>query len=274
MEGNTAYLENAQISFVNSYVNSFPFNEDWKQNYQKQTFEGGFYLDRAIRTAFFDAYKKQSFPVIVVVTDSIQSAILDMDFSDFKFAFTNSNYFFNLKDDSGYAPPHSLIENPKKEIADKLECTICGGVVEYKLSGGAIVYLPNNNQPSIVLKNDILKINPQEIQEKNWQSGLTMQAQWRSQILHPEISDKEWLNLVKNSFISKIMMPVTSYLVVENEAQKAILKKKQEQVLSSNKSLDLNEDTQRMSEPGLWLLTILIVLSLLYKKSRKRQVKS
>jgi len=268
LEGNTEYLENAQISFVNSYVNSFPFNEDWIQNYQTQTFEGGFYLDRAIRTAFFDAYKKQSFPVIVVVTDSIQNAILDKDFSDFKFAFTKSNYFFNLKDDSGYASPHSLMENPKKEITDRLECTICGAVVEYKLSDGTIVYLSNNNEPSIVLKNDIFEVNPQEIQEKNWQSGLTMQAQWRSQILHPEMSDKGWLNLVKNSFISKIMTPVTSYLVVENEAQKAILKKKQEQVLSSNKSLDLDENTQRMSEPSLWILTILLGLALLYKQTK------
>jgi hypothetical protein len=258
---------------VNSYVNTFPLNEDWKQNYQTQTFEGGFYLDRAIKTAFFDAYKKQSFPVIVVVTDSIQNAILDKDFSDFKFAFTKSNYFFNLKDDSGYAPPHSLIENPKKEITDKLECVICGGVIEYKLSDGTIVYLPNNSQPSIVLKNDIFETNLQEIQEKNWQSGLTMQAQWRSQILHPETSDKGWLNLVKNSFISKIMTPVTSYLVVENEAQKAILKKKQEQVLSGNKSLDLDEEIQRMSEPNLWLLTILFVLVLLFKQIRKNTLR-
>ena len=43
------------------------------------------------------------------------------------------------------------------------------------------------------------------------------------------ISEKNWINLVQYSFISKIMNPTTSYLVVENEAQKAMLKKKQEQ---------------------------------------------
>jgi hypothetical protein len=144
-------------------------------------------------------------------------------------------------------------------------------VLEYIFPCGSIAYLPDDNQPSIVLKNDIFEVNPQEIREKNWQSGLVMQAQWHSQILHPEISDKEWQNLVKNSFISKIMTPVTSYLVVENEAQKAILKKKQEQVLSGNKSLDLDENTQRMSEPSLWLLIILLGISLLYKQTRKRQ---
>ena len=90
-----------------------------------------------------------------------------------------------------------------------------------------------------------------------------------SQTIHPETSDKEWLNMVKYSFISKVMTSVTSYLVVENEAQKAILKKKQEQVLSGNKSLDLNEDTQRMSEPSLWVLAILLGLVLGYIEKRR-----
>ena len=67
------------------------------------------------------------------------------------------------------------------------------------------------------------------------------------------------------------MTPVTSYLVVENEAQKAILKKKQEQVLSSNKSLDLGEDTQRMSEPSFILLTVLLGLVLWCRQKRQRK---
>jgi len=146
-------------------------------------------------------------------------------------------------------------------------------VLEYKFSDNTIAYLPNNDQPSIILKKDIFEINPQEIKEKEWQSALTIQAKWMSQVLHPETSDKEWLNLVKYSFVSKVMTPATSYIVVENEAQKAILKKKQKQVLSGNKSLDLDEDTQRMSEPSLWILTILLGLVLLYKQTRKRSEK-
>jgi len=144
-------------------------------------------------------------------------------------------------------------------------------VLEYKFSDNTIAYLPNNDQPSIILKKDIFEINPQEIKEKEWQSALIIQAKWMSQVLHPETSGKGWLNLVKYSFVSKVMMPATSYLVVENEVQKAILKKKQEQVLSGNKSLDLDEDTQRMSEPSLWILAILLGLVLLYKQTRKRQ---
>ena len=270
---NPSFSENAQISFVNSFVKTYPLDNNLMQYYDSysQTFEGGFYLDRAIKMALFNAYKNKSCPAIVVVTDSIQYAILDKNFSDFKFAFPESDLFYNL-DSNGMLQEHSLIENPKKQLPYILrECHLCETVLEYNISDNSTAYLPNNNEPSIVLTNDIFKVNQQEIKEKYWQSALIMQAKWRSQVLHPETSDKEWLNLVKYSFVSKIMTPVTSYLVVENEAQKAILKKKQEQVLSSNKSLDLDENTQRMSEPNLWLLTILFGFALLYKQIRKRQ---
>jgi hypothetical protein len=255
-------------------VNTSTLDNDWKTQYKNQSFEGGFYLDRAIRTTLFNAYKNKSktYPVIVVVTDTIQNAVLDKDFADLKFTFPESDLFFNL-DKNGNLKGHSLTENPLKELPETLrECMFCETVLEYKLSDNSIVYLPNNNEPSIILKKDEFEVNDTEIQEKNWKSALIMQGQWNSQILHPETSDKEWLNLVKYSFISKVMTPVTSYLVVENEAQKAMLKKKQEQVLSGNKSLDLGEDAQRMSEPSLILLIILLGTIIWLREERKRQL--
>lgn len=273
IEANQPLSENAKISFVNSYVTTTTLDKDWKGEYKNQTFEGGYYLDRAIRTTLFNAYqdKSKTYPVIVVVTDSIQNAVLDKDFTDLKFTFPENDLFFNL-DKKGNLIEHSLTENPIKELPEILrECMFCETVLEYKLTDNSVAYLANNNQPSIILRKDIFEISETEIKEKNWQSALTMQGQWTSQILHPEISDKEWLNMVKYSFISKVMTPVTSYLVVENEAQKAMLKKKQEQALSGNKSLDLGEDTQRMSEPSLILLTILLGLVIWYREKRKRQ---
>lgn len=270
---NKPLSENAKISFVNSYVTTATIDKDWKEQFKNQTFEGGFYLDRAIRTTLYRAYQEKSktYPVIVVVTNSIQNAVIDKDFADLKFTFPESNLFFNL-DQKGNLREHSLTENPLKELPEiKRECMFCETILEYKLSDNSIAYLPNNNEPSIILKKDIFEVSESEIKEKNWQSALTMQGQWTSQILHPEISDKEWLNMVKYSFISKVMTPVTSYLVVENEAQKTMLKKKQEQALSGNKSLDLGEDTQRMSEPSLILLTILLGLAIWYREKRKRQ---
>ncbi len=256
--------ENAKVSYVNTYVRTFSLDDNWTSNYKNQTFEGGFYLDRALRTLFFEAYQNQSdtYPVPVVVTDSIWNAVLDKDFADFKFAFPESDLFFNL-DKQGVLQEHSLLHNPVKELPElKRECQFCETVLAYQLPDNSVVYLPDDNQPSIILKKSHVDVPESEIKAKHWLSALAMQGQWMSQVLHPETSDKEWLTMVKYSFISQVMTPVTSYLVVENDAQKAILKKKQAQVLSGHKSLDLDEDTRRMSEPGLVVLIVLLVIVL------------
>lgn len=266
-----SWTENARISFVNSYITTYPFNNKWKQYFQSQIFEGGFFLDRAIKTILVNSFKEKSnmFPVIIVVTDSIQNAVLDKDFSDLKITFPDNDLFFCLND-KGNLESHSLMTKPSESVAESLLNNKGKPVLEYKFSDNTVSYLPDNNKPSILLRSEIFETSESEIKDKNWESALIMQAKWTSQVLHPETSNKEWLKLVKYSFMSKVMTPVTSYLVVENEAQKAALLKKQKQVLSSNKSLDLGEDTQRMSEPGLFLMVILISLVFWIKEKRRK----
>lgn len=268
LEKNKSLSQNAKISFVNSYQKTISLDDNWKKMYKSQNFEGGFYLDRGVKTSLFKSYKSNSatYPVFVVLTDNIEHAVLDKDFKDLKMTFPENDLFFSVKQ-NGILQPHSLTSNPIKSLADTLKYTFDQTVLEYNIKNKKF-YLPNNNQPSIILKNDLFEVTDQSIKQKNWQTALIMQGKWHSQILHPETSDKEWLNLVKSSFLSKIMTPMTSYLVVENEAQKAILKKKQKQVLSSNKSLDLGEESQRMSEPSLILLMVLLGLTLWYRQKR------
>lgn len=263
--------EDTKISFVDSYVRTMRLDSDWRGELESQAFQGGFYLDRAIRKALYDACQEnaKSYPVLVVVTDSLKNAVLDRDFADFKFAFPESDLFYNL-DKNGELKEHSLVKNPTVELPEsKRECMFCETVLEYRTADNTVAYLPNDGKPSIVLMRSIAEIPDSEIKEKNWHSALMMQGGWISQTLHPEISDKEWHNMVKHSFASRVMTPVTSYLVVENEAQKAMLKRKQEQSLAGNKSLDLSEDADRMSEPSLVLLGVLLVFILWYREKRK-----
>lgn len=267
--------QNAKISFVNSYVTTRSLDSDWKDTYKDQSFEGGFFLDRAIRTALISAYqaKSYSYPVIVVVTDTIRKAVLNEDFSDLRFTFPESGIFFHLGTD-GSLREHSLTEDPMNELPEmKRECRFCETVLEYRFPDNSVDFLPANQEPGILLKDDLFKVSKDEIKEKSWSSALLLHGQRMSQTLHPETSEKGWLEMISSSFISKIMTPATAYLVVENEAQKAMLKKKQEQVLSGNKSLDLSEDAQGMSEPGLLVLAILFGLALWYREWRRRSLK-
>ncbi len=269
ISSNPTLGKNAKISFVNSYVNTVLLSDDWKKIYKNQDFEGGFFLERAIQKTLYDSYQTHSenFPIMVVVTDSLSNAILDKNFTDLKITFPENDLFVELGQNNQFLL-HSLTSNPLDTLNISPNNIFNQFVLAYKIDGKNY-YLPNNNQPTIVLKNDIFDVQSENIKAKNWQSALMMQGKWNAQVLHPETSDLEWINLVKYSFISKIMTPVTSYLVVENEAQKAMLRKKQEQFLASNKSLDLGEETQRMSEPNLALLTILLGLIFWLKTNKK-----
>lgn len=267
---NSNYMQNAKISFVNTYTNTIDFDNNWKNNYNKCKFEGGFFLDMAIRKILVESYNKKdyTYPLIIVVTDNLNQAIIDYNYYDLKIAFPESNLFYSLNENAQITT-HSLISNPTNILNDTILFNPDYSVFEYKYDKNSVAFLANNNQPEIILKKDVFEISEKDINEKDWISGLKMQAMWTSLILHPEISNKEWLNLVKYSFKSKLMCPLTSYLVVENEAQKAMLQKKQDEVLSGNKSLDTNDEVQRMDEPGIFILGLLFIFVLLYLKRKK-----
>ena len=265
----------ARLSLVNTYVSTVEYPTDWASQLEHHSFEGGYYLDRGIKSAFYGAYKSNtgSYPVVVAVTDSIHQAIIDKDFADWQFTFPESALFYDLSKEGGLVS-HSLVANPLVALKDTAEVTFENTVLEYSLSGQKKRYLPDNQRAGIVLKNAPFELSGQDSKEHDWSAALAMQAQWMSQTLHPETSSQGWLKLVRNSFLRKVMTPVTSFIVVENEAQKAILKKKQEQVLSGNQSLGLGEDAQRMSEPNTMIVFAFFVLLLLIKfwRSHKRSV--
>lgn len=272
LDRNLISKENARISYTNSYVNEMGLKEGWKDKLKEKEFKGGFFLDRAIKKILFETYQKseKTYPVIVVVSENLNKAILFNDLTDIQFTYPESELFYSLQNDSlishRFSGGLSIVDDSISELP-------VNKVKVWENEVNSRIYLPDNNKPSIVLntKNQKLEINQNNIKEKDWYTGLQMQGQWMLQNLYPETADKEWLNLLQNSFKSRIMSPLTSYIVVENEAQKAILKKKQEEVLSGKRTLDLTDDTQRMSEPDIYiLLAILIFFYMLYRRRKKK----
>ncbi len=288
LKENKALAENAKISFVNSSIKTIPLNKNWKEEYQAQSFQGGFYLDRAIRTTLISSYEshKNEYPIIVVLTGDIKNAIIEKDFSDLEFCFPESENFYNLNP-VAKLEKHSLIKEPKLQVQNpsakntakaNKELSFGYEVLEYKTDDNSTFFLADNDEPSIILRKDSFEIDESQIKEKNWLSGLLLAGKNRSQILHPETANSEWLKLLKYSFMSKILTPETSYIVVENEAQKAMLKQKQKDVLSGNKNLDLSEEPVSMSEPSLILLIVLFAIfmasRLYFRKKIKKNSKS
>jgi hypothetical protein len=141
-------------------------------------------------------------------------------------------------------------------------------VLAFPNPANPIAYLKKDSLASIVLRNDRFEIDEETLKEKDWSSGLALQGQYLSQILHPETADTKWLSLIRQSFKTKLLSPYTAYMVVENEAQKAMLLRKQQEALSGKKNLDLDEEVERMSEPNIWLLLGLLLFFLGYQRRR------
>lgn len=249
----------AKVSKVNSSVATAKITNGWENFINEDDFKGGFYLDRGIKSALVHAYynDEKMYPVIIVVSDTINKAIIDNNFADLAITFPESPLFYQLSN-YGKIQIHSLLTNPKAPLENAPQLNFYSPCLEYKTDENKYVYISPDSVASIALKSSYVSVDDKQVNEKEWASALYMNGSWISQNLNPERGETEWLEMVKSSFVSRIMTPFTSYLVVENDAQKAMLMEKQKQVLSGNKSLDAGEGVRRMSEPSLIILVLLL----------------
>lgn len=267
LERNAIDTDSSRISLVNTYTSTYTLN-DLSTDTIHPTFEGGFYLDRAIRTILFDAYRNNDdrYPLIVVVTNDMAKAVIEHNFADFQFAFPESDLFYSLGDKQ-QLNSHSLLTDPHQGSPSNVDSLLLNrAVLAYPNKHKPIAYLRDNSEPEIVLNGTLSHIDDKHPGQNSWQSGLRMQAVWRSQVLHPHQAKYNWRELIRDSFSTGIMTPLTSYIVVETEAQKIALLEKQKKVLSGNRALDPGDDVMRMSEPGT--LILLVFMALLLARTR------
>jgi hypothetical protein len=258
----------ARITLAGTYCETFDVDEGWQEHLQTSAFEGGFFLERALQMALAEAQnnKESRYPVLVVVGDNLNMAILDKDFSDWEFALPEGPFFHLLHDDGSYET-HSLVGNMRDAMPEKLPLTGDNPVLAWPNAQTPFAYLPDDGQPSIALKT--LDFGPDD-QASTWQKGLYLQAKTMSHTIKLGSSDAEWKAAMRQSVESGIMTPETSYIALENEAQKAALQRKQKETLKAKQSLDLGEETpQPMSEPSILLLFLFFGLFVLLQKARQ-----
>jgi hypothetical protein len=259
----------AKISLVNSAVYPLSAADEWRVALEEIPDQGGFFLDRAIRKTLIDAWKRQdeTYPVIVVVSDSPDKGVVFDDFSDLRFTSPDNDLLYHLSL-TGVLSSHLLWKNPHTIVYDTVGFATERPVLAWhdkKLN--SICYVADDDAPSLVpTGKEIATGAPPGDDAPLLTKALYQQAQWYALLLHPETTDEAWLPMVQQSFRSGIMSPFTAYIVVETEAQKTSLLQKQKAVLKGSPMKDLSEQTQSMSEPG-WIMLLLLIL-LVWMKNR------
>lgn len=253
---NNVDIAKAEFNFTGQY-STIATSENWEKKLAEQKFEGGFFLERGIEKALFHSYqnRKNEYPIIVVISEGYaERFIIDDDFSNFKMMYPELEHFYRVSQDSTIQT-FNLLENSSFPVDTMIAKSKT--VLAYPNAKNPIAYLPNNGRASIVMKSTEMDLNFKAMKKNDWQSALTMHGSWLSQNFHPETAEDAYYELVKASFKSNVLTPTTSFLALENDAQKEMLRKKQKEALLGNKALDIAGQPNSMSEPELWLILLL-----------------
>jgi hypothetical protein len=267
---NKQLCEKAEISCVASYSSCFSIEENWKTQIKNADSKGGFFLERAIQKAFTEQNQSSTYPIFVVVTDNITTSIITKDFADWKHLYPENNYFYHLKNHK-VLNAHYLDNNPFEIALKDTTIQVGNEVLVYPIDSKNKAYIPDNQKGSLIFKSETNTKSKKYAMQKDWLSGLHLQTNYRNHIEHPELVDSEWVQQVKFSIQSRILTQYTSYLVVENQAQKNSLLRKQKQVLNGKQSYDLEDESAEMSEPS-WILAILLMGIFVFLKSKRRKL--
>ncbi|SET57343.1 MSEP-CTERM sorting domain-containing protein [Hymenobacter actinosclerus] len=261
--------ETIEASFVGSRVRRITRRGLMWLDAETLTAEGGFFLDRAIRQTLVRAAETPvpRYPVLVVLSDDFQRAILPTNFADLRHAFPESDLFYELRADGRFVS-HSLLHEPAVALDTLAAPVPAGPVVAWPNANSPVAYLPANGQPELVFPDTLAAQSLATLRPRDWRAGLALQAGWRRQLHHPETGEAAGRQLVQASFRTGLLTPLTAYLALENDAQKAALRRKQAEMLAGHSALEAEED-RRMSEPGDWLVGALLAAGLAWQGWRR-----
>ncbi|UOQ96586.1 MSEP-CTERM sorting domain-containing protein [Hymenobacter sp. 5317J-9] len=232
----------ARFSTVNAATTPVPAGADWAAQLSRTPLTGGFYLTGAIRRVLFEAqeHPAATYPVLVAVTDDLAQAVLAPDFEEFSSAFPESDVFYVLGAD-GQLVPHSLRHDARTPLATAPPAGAAVAVRAWPTAVRPRAYLPNTSTPSIVLSQRPAVPAPTAAPGNRWLMGLLLSGYHQWQTFHPEATEQERIPFIQASFRVGILTPFTSFLALENDAQKAALFRKQAETLAANASLDTVE---------------------------------
>jgi hypothetical protein len=253
----------ARVTLVNYRMSTFDLSHGWEDKVRQFPAEGGFYLERAFKSILFRNYQEGSkgYPVLVVVSDNLRNAIFTGSMDGFLPLLPEKDTYYEL-DSSGRLNSRPLAASRIEANGKHLD-RIPRHVLAWPDDKSPIAFLPDDNQATIVLKPSVLETSAADLRGISWENGLMLQGMWMNMELFPSKTEGNSLSLIKQSFRTGIMIPLTSFIALENEAQRQALLRKQERVLSANKSLDIGEESE-MSEPGMAIMIIVLLLAALF----------
>lgn len=238
--------------------------EDWQHMLAGVPAKGGFFLDRAVKSFLYQHYRTDSrrYPVIVVVTDNPSHWRLYEDYASWQPAFPESAAYYRLRTD-GMLQRLSLLDGGVGEESDSVAQPPSVEVLAWPGWGTPKAYLPDDGRDGIVLTEDSFTVPPVEMEGSDWEIGLSLEAMSLALMMNPGGYRARELAILRGSLSSGVMTMATSYIVLENEAQEAAMRAKQQRIMTTDKVIDADETddvsavSRDMAEPSLPIVMLL-----------------
>lgn len=243
-----------RLTLAGTFPETTDFAGDWETRLQN-TEPGGFFAQRAIENILSTEIEKQGDTdyQIVLVRNEKMWPVFTGDFSAWSAAYPEGDDFYVLGTDQ-QLHLHHLSRNPgipDMKVASLLKARpVHKGQDAYYATDAHGALLPGTES-----------FNHTDLNPDDWTAAVALRRQYLANQRAGKTGYRPWLAEVRGSFQTKVLMPTTAYLVVENEAQKEALRRKQAETLDADPALDLEETdpVRRMSEPWwIWALGLLL----------------
>lgn len=267
--------EDVEIGLINAYTRYYHYTGKWRDELRKNDESGGYHAEHAMRQTLVRHHLKTDpcYPVFICISDLLpQYRCIRSGLSDLSFAYPDYPYYADWRYNAD-SKIYSLKDNHAidNDLSGELPQAI--PVLAWPDSHSPKAYLRADNEAELAVLNYENLPEMASLQEKSADAALALTALSRAQVVKPNLGSKAWKNEVKYSFQSHIMSKATSFIVVETEAQKQVLMRKQQEVLNGEKMFDAGEEPMAMSEPALWILAGLF-LAFLWWRDRKSMASS
>ncbi|MFH0925518.1 MAG: MSEP-CTERM sorting domain-containing protein [bacterium] len=270
-------ITNTKITLANYNAKTLNWDDPWQSIVEEHPMRGGFFLEYVLKSVLLEHYTRNdyTYPVIIVLSSDFSQAIFTEGLTNYSFTSPESDYYYELTP-SGELIAHPFIDaQPGMPIKEEVLYTLNKEVLAWPSVQEHLAFVRNDSEPSVVLLpgKDLTIGNNQRISlNDQWSTGLSLQGMWRDHLIHPSKDSIAWPRLVGLSQENRILNPATSFIVLENQAQWEILKRKQKKTMSGKNVFDLgpDEDSRQMSEPGFLILLIFLGFIYIVDKKRKR----
>lgn len=269
------YGADFEITAANYAYTTITSDTNWERRVVDFSMKGTFVLDKAIRSILTRNYVTGSdrVPVIVVLSSHFSHVLYDNQLGDIAYTYPDGDSFFH------YIGTHKIVKYSLFDFShDNYE-----KVMEIALDPVYVLeldnrrcYLPVSSGPDVVLTG---LCPPEELIASAGgmiDTALVLEGLGDVFALNVHETEKVHRAFFQTSLKTGILAPVTSYIVLENEAQREMLRRKQKQVLANKKYLDASDeptDEELMSEPFLSVLLVItcfIIIGTIIRKRRNR----